>query len=57
MNEDEEPEGHGPDACHYDNLRRCLCMTCGATTCYFVARGDTWEEVGAEMDEHIAEAP
>lgn len=54
MSDSEEPR-HDADYCHWDNLRQQYGMTCAAHGCNFVARGDTWAEVGEEMDEHIEE--
>lgn len=44
---------HGPESMHRDNLRETLAMVCA---CGFHAYGDTWEEAGGEMDDHIKEA-
>ncbi len=46
---------HDADQCYWDNIRKCYGMTCGAHGCDFNARGATWEEVGAKMDEHVRE--
>lgn len=43
---------HYPVECGYDNLRRELMMVC---ECGYAAYGRTWEEAGADMDDHLKE--
>lgn len=48
-------DDHGIDGAVYQRtaagLEPCLFCTCG-----FTARAATWEEAGAELDAHLAEA-
>lgn len=49
MSDDDE---HGITAAYYDALLKESVLEC---PCGFQARGDTWEEAGAELDDHLGD--
>ena len=54
MSDEDEPV-HGVEAACYSAVGPGLWDCHLYCPCGFVARGDTWEEAGAELDEHLEE--
>lgn len=50
MSDEPETVDHGPTECAFDNIRRSRVIFCA---CGHACYGDTWEEAGAEMDDHL----